>query len=503
MGCSDGDSAWSAGGRLGSQAVNLMLLQGEGRERQGPAMEEDCSARPCATDFSIAAIMARDRQERRERRRHRDPREDTLMPLEKFVDATASASGSPSPPLAEYERDSPVDVSSTSEAGSASGAPSGSRPLSPPPRNPQLAERWSSEEMRHIQCHLETKELWDKFNELGTEMIITKTGRRMFPTVRVSFAGCRAEARYAVLLDVVPVDGKRYRYAYHRSSWLVAGKADPPAPARLYPHPDSPFSGDQLRKQVVSFEKVKLTNNEMDKNGQLVLNSMHKYQPRIHLVLRREGAINAPITDLEQEEFKTFIFPECVFTAVTAYQNQLITKLKIDSNPFAKGFRDSSRLTEFERETMESMLAEQHFLRSPLRPFDLDQHNNNLTLEEKAILAARSQLFLRAAYPLYGVPAAALWGQWACLAPQLLAQQHLAASGSGLQLPRPVYPGALGPSAVGAPALAQHRFSPYPARRASPGSSPDSLRDASPHPAPLPPHTPHTPHTPHPPHSPT
>ena len=26
-----------------------------------------------------------------------------------------------------------------------------------------------------------------------------------------------------------------------------------------------------------------------------------------------------------------------------------ITKLKIDSNPFAKGFRDSSRLTDFER----------------------------------------------------------------------------------------------------------------------------------------------------------
>lgn len=26
-----------------------------------------------------------------------------------------------------------------------------------------------------------------------------------------------------------------------------------------------------------------------------------------------------------------------------------ITKLKIDSNPFAKGFRDSTRLTEFER----------------------------------------------------------------------------------------------------------------------------------------------------------
>jgi len=91
----------------------------------------------------------------------------------------------------------------------------------------------------------------------------------MFPTVRVSFTGLTPDQRYGVLLDIVPVDNKRYRYAYHRSSWLVAGKADPPAPARLYIHPDSPFTGEQLRKQVVSFEKVKLTNNEQDKHGQV------------------------------------------------------------------------------------------------------------------------------------------------------------------------------------------------------------------------------------------
>ena len=91
--------------------------------------------------------------------------------------------------------------------------------------------------------------------------------RRMFPTLRVSFSGVESDVEYAVLLDVVPVDAKRYRYAYHRSSWLVAGKADPPLPARLYLHPDSPFTGDQLLKQTVSFEKLKLTNNALDKNG--------------------------------------------------------------------------------------------------------------------------------------------------------------------------------------------------------------------------------------------
>lgn len=91
--------------------------------------------------------------------------------------------------------------------------------------------------------------------------------RRMFPTLRVSFSGLDPETKYAVLMDIVPVDNKRYRYAYHRSSWLVAGKADPPLPTRLYMHPDSPFTGDQLAKQTVSFEKLKLTNNMLDKSG--------------------------------------------------------------------------------------------------------------------------------------------------------------------------------------------------------------------------------------------
>lgn len=114
--------------------------------------------------------------------------------------------------------------------------------------------------------------MWVKFSHENGLVCIR---RRMFPTLRVSFSGLEMgfhdphhnATRYFVLMDIVPVDQKRYRYAYHRSSWLVAGKADPPSPARLYLHPDSPFTGDQLRKQVVSFEKVKLTNNEMDKQG--------------------------------------------------------------------------------------------------------------------------------------------------------------------------------------------------------------------------------------------
>ena len=62
---------------------------------------------------------------------------------------------------------------------------------------------------------------------------------------------------------------------------------------------------------------------------------MHKYQPRLHVVKASE------IASLKYGQFSTYSFREAVFIAVTAYQNELITQLKIDNNPFAKGFRDN------------------------------------------------------------------------------------------------------------------------------------------------------------------
>ena len=82
------------------------------------------------------------------------------------------------------------------------------------------------------------------------------------------------------------------RYAYHRSSWLVAGKCDPPPPRRLYTHPDSPFTSDQLAKQIVSFEKVKLTNNELDK-GRFVSTSQAIVRKILSGDLSEPGSENA------------------------------------------------------------------------------------------------------------------------------------------------------------------------------------------------------------------
>ncbi|ELK27754.1 T-box transcription factor TBX22 [Myotis davidii] len=200
------------------------------------------------------------------------------------------------------------------------------------------------EEKDAIQVELQGSELWKRFHAIGTEMIITKAGRRMFPSVRVKVKGLDPGKQYYVVMDVVPVDSKRYRYVYHSSQWMVAGNTDHSCiTPRLYVHPDSPCSGETWMRQIISFDRVKLTNNEMDDKDQIILQSMHKYKPRVHVMEQDSRANLSWIQSLPTEGVKTFSFEETEFTTVTAYQNQQITKLKIDRNPFAKGFRDPGR----------------------------------------------------------------------------------------------------------------------------------------------------------------
>lgn len=207
----------------------------------------------------------------------------------------------------------------------------------PSPKKPRLEDKPMSAKVASVEARLEMKPLWDEFHSLGTEMIVTKAGRRMFPTFQVKMSGMDPMAEYILLMDFVPVDDKRYRYAFHSSSWLVAGKADPEMPGRIHVHPDSPARGALWMKQIVSFDKLKLTNNLLDDNGHIILNSMHRYQPRFHVV---HVSGRKDFEDAPERDFKTFFFPETQFTAVTAYQNHRITQLKIASNPFAKGFRE-------------------------------------------------------------------------------------------------------------------------------------------------------------------
>uniref|UniRef100_A0A3P8ZXD0 T-box domain-containing protein n=1 Tax=Esox lucius TaxID=8010 RepID=A0A3P8ZXD0_ESOLU len=181
---------------------------------------------------------------------------------------------------------------------------------------------------RDIKLGLEDAELWTKFKELTNEMIVTKTGRRMFPVLRANVSGLDPNAMYSVLLDFVAADNNRWKYV--NGEWVPGGKPEPQSPSCVYIHPDSPNFGAHWMKAPVSFSKVKLS-NKLNGGGQIMLNSLHKYEPRIHIV--KVGGIQKMISSQS--------FPETQFIAVTAYQNEEITALKIKHNPFAKAFLDA------------------------------------------------------------------------------------------------------------------------------------------------------------------
>lgn len=57
---------------------------------------------------------------------------------------------------------------------------------------------------------------------------------------------------------------------------------------------------------------------------QIILQSMHKYKPRVHII-RHDPRLNlSQIQSLPADGVQTFSFPETEFTTVTAYQNQQV-----------------------------------------------------------------------------------------------------------------------------------------------------------------------------------
>lgn len=103
----------------------------------------------------------------------------------------------------------------------------------------------------------------------------------MFPTLQFSVSGLREDTSYSFMVDFSCIDHKRYRYSFHQSKWVVAGpgatgqsgretvliSGEVELPSRSHLHADSPAMGAHWMKSLISFDKIKLTNNQLDQNG--------------------------------------------------------------------------------------------------------------------------------------------------------------------------------------------------------------------------------------------
>ncbi|UJR14261.1 hypothetical protein I4U23_001252 [Adineta vaga] len=179
----------------------------------------------------------------------------------------------------------------------------------------------------NIQVTLQNRDLWSQFHELINEMIVTKAGRRMFPIISTSIRGLDPEKMYTVELSFDQIDSHRWRFV--SCQWQPGMKPEPVINRPAYQHPDSPNYGRTWMRDAISFPKVKLT-NKIENTG-VLLNSLHKYRPRISI-----------IDVLSKEKIYETSFDITEFIAVTAYQNEDVKSLKIRYNPFAKAFLETS-----------------------------------------------------------------------------------------------------------------------------------------------------------------
>lgn len=173
-----------------------------------------------------------------------------------------------------------------------------------------------SPQINSIDARLEDISLWKTFHSQVNEMIVTKSGRRMFPVVRLSIDGLEPRAMYTIALEFVQRETHRWKYV--NGEWVPGGKSEPSSKNSLYTHPDSPNFGAHWMQEPISFSKAKLTNKSSNQKGQVVLNSLHKYDPKVHIIRVADKPYKCAKID-------TFEFPETQFIAVTAYQNENVS----------------------------------------------------------------------------------------------------------------------------------------------------------------------------------
>ncbi|CAB3402484.1 unnamed protein product [Caenorhabditis bovis] len=181
-------------------------------------------------------------------------------------------------------------------------------------------------------------DLWRQFDEINNEMIITKRGRNMFPSLQFKVTGLDENALYQTSLTFAPLDEKKYRFMNGR--W---DQFEPCVEATHYPRevfsPET-RTGKDLMRRGISFERLKITNGDdvCCPSRELVrLQSMRKYIPIVSIYSVSRNPMEPPIR-LYQCQFN-----ETKFIAVTAYQNTSVRDLKVSNNKYAQGFRENAQ----------------------------------------------------------------------------------------------------------------------------------------------------------------
>ncbi|KAH7714144.1 TBX-9 protein [Aphelenchoides avenae] len=189
-----------------------------------------------------------------------------------------------------------------------------------------------------VRLTLAEEDRWKEFAQFTNEFIVTKAGRKLFPKLIFVMRGLDPDGHYTFSLFMKLVGANRWKFS--DGQWQVDGQSDFGEASNVIMHHDQAQSGKYWMNNTVSFDRLKLTSRPPAVgHSEISLSPMHKYQPVVHVTrwyVDHESGLNRPQLELVIEPSYT------EFIAVTAYQNQQIIDLKIQHNPFARGFLEGS-----------------------------------------------------------------------------------------------------------------------------------------------------------------
>ncbi|XP_062581917.1 T-box transcription factor T-like isoform X2 [Saccostrea cucullata] len=176
-----------------------------------------------------------------------------------------------------------------------------------------------------ITISMTERKLWQEFVKVGTEMIISRSGRSMYPYVEFFLSGLDPSGLYDVIFDIIPETGKRFKFI--DNEWVPFGKKKKEFKNKAFRDQDAPKTGSQLMSRKISFQTVKLSNKPGKNTCTFTLQTLQKYMVCISLV-KHERDGNLTVVD--------FPIQDTAFIAVTKYHNREMCELKALRFPLHK-----------------------------------------------------------------------------------------------------------------------------------------------------------------------
>ncbi|KAJ3188194.1 hypothetical protein HDU85_005344 [Gaertneriomyces sp. JEL0708] len=202
---------------------------------------------------------------------------------------------------------------------------------------------------------LEGADLWQQFRAVGNEMIVTKSGRCLFPVLSFRAVNLIPSHTYSIAIQLVQTVSNRFKFS--SGQWKPVPLEGDGTKKHIINEPCGPLafagtpkSGLYWMNQGATFTKIKATNRKQAKlpPDHFYLTSFRENAPRVYLM---NHTINSTTR---------FTYDETKFIAVTHYQNEKCNLLKKAYNPHARAHKRGDHRAAAQRLGLLSSSAASH-----------------------------------------------------------------------------------------------------------------------------------------------